>query len=247
MTSSMRTSLAGSALPLIVFATMNTAGCNERKVSPAPPTPEPPAIVPGLSSLLPDAEPTERHAQADDALVIFPAERAREFHTPQADDYWTPSTENVRAAANAIATHLNTHAALDHLDSSDEWFDAAADNGLGQHLQDGARFILPQLATYRAQFAGVVRHGNRMVAANYLCRWIHPEPGMASYWLSRRWHEVDDGGPCFFHFFYDPRDGSIHDLALKDRRPHPPSIARFAQRTLDFHSPRSSKTSDSGH
>jgi len=181
-------------------------------MSPPPPQPEPPASVPVSSSPLPGAEPPELPAKADEALVIFSAEQAREFHMPQADDYWTPSTEDVRAAANAIANHLNKHAASSHLDSSDEWFDAGADNGLGQYLQDGARFILPRLATYRAQFAGVVRHGNRMVAANYLCE-FHPAE-KASYWLSRRWHEVYDGGPCYFHFFYDPRDRSIHGLAI---------------------------------
>src|ERR1019366_3148714 len=71
---------------------------------------------------LPGAEPPELPPKADEALVIFPAEQAREFQTPQADDYWTPSTEDVRAAANAITNHLNKHAASTHLDSSDEWF-----------------------------------------------------------------------------------------------------------------------------
>jgi hypothetical protein len=119
----------------------------------------------------------------------------------------------VRAAANAIASHLNEHAASSHLDSSDEWFGTPPESGLGQYLQDGARFILPRLDAYRAQFTGVVRRGHRMVAANYLCE-FYPAPEKASYWLSRRWHQVDDGGPCFFHFFYDPRDRSIHGLAL---------------------------------
>ncbi len=201
------------AASLIVLAAVSTAGCKERNLSRPPPQPEPTAGVPVSSSPMPRAEPPELPGKLDDALVIFPAERARELHTPQADDYWTPSTEEVRAAANAIANHLSKHAASSHLDSSDEWFDAAPDKRLGHYLQDGARFILPRLGSYRTQFVGVVRHGNRMVAANYLCE-FHPAPEKASYWLSRRWHEVDDGGPCYFQFFYDPRDRSVHGLTI---------------------------------
>jgi hypothetical protein len=200
------------AASILVLATVNTAGCKERNVSPPPPAPEPLASGPVASSPLPGAEPPSRPANADEALVIFPAEQARELHEPQADDYFTPSTEDVRAAANAIASHLKKHAASSDLDSSDEWFGSPPENALGEYLQDGARFILPRLVTYWAQFAGVVRHGRKMVAANYLCEFDPAEK--ASYWLRRRWYQVDDGGACYFQFFYDPQDRSIHDLAL---------------------------------
>jgi hypothetical protein len=202
------------AASLVFLTTVSTAACKERHASSAPPQPEAPASVAASSSPLPDPGSADVPSEPDDLLVVFPAEQAREFHTPRADDYWTPSAEDVRAAANAIETHLAVHAISSRLDSSDEeWFDGGPDHGLGQYLQDGARFILPQLATYRAQFTGVVRHGKRLVAANYVCR-VYPSPHKASYWLRRRWHEIDDGGPCYFHFFYDARDRSIHGLAL---------------------------------
>jgi hypothetical protein len=32
--------------------------------------------------------------------------------------------------------------------------------------------------------------------------------------LASRWVEVNDGGACFFHFWYDPEDQSIHDIYI---------------------------------
>jgi hypothetical protein len=137
---------------------------------------------------------TER--PTEQRLFVIPASRAREAGYERAEGYWTPSFQEVRGI----------------------------DERLPRVLADQARdprapTIAPRVAAYQAQFIGLVRSGKRRVLGNYMCtQWIEvteaQHPGrrfdFEMYWLN----DVQDGGVCFFHFWYDPADKSIHDLSI---------------------------------
>lgn len=124
-----------------------------------------------------------------DLFFIVPAEKARAFEVPKTDTYWTPSTADVRAAAEAIKAYLPK-----------------------MREPRGQEMILAEWAKYRAQFVGVVRNGKRQVAANFFCS-VGLDDRTSLIW-QHHWVVASDGGPCYFHFEFDPKDGSIHDLVI---------------------------------
>jgi hypothetical protein len=137
---------------------------------------------------------TER--QTEERLFVITEARAREggLGAPGAEDYWTPSFEDVKQ----VDSRLREALAVSVCDSR-----AAA--------------IAPRLPAYRAQFVGVVQHGKRRILGNYVCtRWIEmAEAGHPAIRFDERWLSgIEDGGECFFHFWYDPRDKSIHALSI---------------------------------
>jgi hypothetical protein len=114
--------------------------------------------------------------------VIVPEQDARAFD-PRADGYWTPAEADVRAL----------------------------EAGLVQFLQAAAPERSPELwrkqASYKRQYAGLVRDGRRLVYASFFCdsggeAWRH-EPLF-----------VMDGGDCFFQLTYDPARGTFDDLMV---------------------------------
>jgi hypothetical protein len=142
---------------------------------------------------IPDAQPPP-----EERLFVFPESRAREWGGElAADGYWTPSFETVKE----IDSRLPAALAADGCDPR------------------GAA-IAPRLAAYRGQFVGLVRGGKRRILGNYVCtRWIesmeadHPDQGRLH--LDTNWEDgIYDGGGCFFHFWYDPRDKSFHSLSI---------------------------------
>jgi hypothetical protein len=76
----------------------------------------------------------------------------------------------------------------------------------------GQEIILKDLGSYRAQFAGIIRNGNRLIAANYFCRGTNDDR-ISKTWQSH-WVVVFDGGPCYFHFIFDPKGRSIREFVI---------------------------------
>ncbi len=138
---------------------------------------------------------TERPTK--ERLFVITESRAREgAGAPRAEAYWTPSFEDVLEVDSRLPSALAVFAC---------------------DLRAAA--IAPRLAAYRAQFIGVVQRGKRRILGNYVCtRWIEmleaERPGLRFQFDMRWLSDVQDGGLCFFHFWYDPRDKSIHALSI---------------------------------
>jgi hypothetical protein len=127
--------------------------------------------------------------QADSSFFIVPGDEARAFGAPKADGYWTPSSDDARIASRAILQHL-----------------AAVPDTQGE------KEILASFPRYRAQIAGVIRHGQRLIEANYFC-FAPRDDEVPDYW-KKRWVVVFDGGPCFFTFTFDPRKKAVQNLVI---------------------------------
>jgi hypothetical protein len=126
----------------------------------------------------------DAEAPPEQRLFVIPAAQAR--GAVGAQGYWTPVVGDVLEVAS-----VRLPAAL--LASCDR----------------RARSIAPRLDAYRAQFIGVVQGGRRRILGNYLCSVLRGYED-----LSVRWLQISDGGECYFHFWYDPQDKSVHDILI---------------------------------
>lgn len=118
------------------------------------------------------------------AARILPAERARAQGLPKASAYWTPSLSEAWHVDQVIPPRL-----------------------LDAYGGEVEREIASRLDAYKAQYVGIVVDGRRRIVGNYLCgSWVRDAE------LVKLWLEIADGGPCFFHFTYDPEDGAIVDF-----------------------------------
>jgi hypothetical protein len=132
---------------------------------------------------------------AEERLFVMPGERVVGSAVPDADGYWTPSFDEVKEVESRLRDALASFAC--------DW---------------RAPAIAPRLAAYQAQFLGVIEHGHRRILANYFCTRVlkmYEDSFKTRFHLGARWNtDFEDGGECFFHFWYDPSDKSIHALSI---------------------------------
>jgi hypothetical protein len=123
--------------------------------------------------------------------VIFAAENAANqgidlwFNVP-AEDYWTPTPEEIAPLEQGLATYLQ---------------EAATD----RHPR-----IWQELPTYKRQYLGVIVEGQREILGVFFCASYYdyfedwPDEVAA----------VNDGGDCFFELRYNVETGTFHDLSV---------------------------------
>ena len=134
-------------------------------------------------------QPVDASDAAPEALMFFvPRERARAMDAPDAGGYWTPSQVDVESVAGVLRESL------------------AAD-------PDGP-YIIANLPSSRAQLVGIVSHGERRILANYVCKRSFDTGVLAANDMRTHWIRVYDGGPCFFHFTYDPGTKKVYDMII---------------------------------
>ncbi|HEU5090546.1 MAG TPA: hypothetical protein VFT99_23990 [Roseiflexaceae bacterium] len=114
--------------------------------------------------------------------VIVPENAARAAD-PQAAAYWTPSDDDIAEFEAGLAPFVR--AAAPHR-SSDLW---------------------QRQATYKRQYAGIVREGKRLIYANFLC------DDMQGRWKTT-YVIVMDGGDCFFQATYDTATHQFTGLSV---------------------------------
>ena len=124
--------------------------------------------------------------------VIFTAESSAntglifQFNDPIVE-YWTPTEEQVLALESGVYDFLDETIPPEHY----------------------GREILERLPYYRRQYFGIgFREGEQLIYASYFC----PEDYF-DYWLEGN-VAVEDGGECFFQFFYNPETGAYSDLRI---------------------------------
>lgn len=164
------------------------------------PAPTVTTIPPSPTETVPSATPTA--AEVTDGAntlievsgveaVIFAAQNAANqgldlwFNVP-AEDYWTPSEEEVVALEEGLAAYLQEEA--------------------------GERYprIWQELPTYKRQYAGVVVEGEREILGVFFCA---SNVDFFEDW-EERVVAVDDGGDCFFELRYNPATDTFHDLSV---------------------------------
>lgn len=114
--------------------------------------------------------------------VIVPEQDARTLD-PQAQGYWTPTEADVQALEAGLVAFLQA--------SSPQ-----ASPGLWE-----------KQATYRRQYVGLLRDGQRLVYASFFCETFGGD------W-QREVLFVLDGGDCFFQLTYDVERGTYGDLMV---------------------------------
>ena len=121
-----------------------------------------------------------------DTLFVFAEASALAIAYPPSESYWTPTFEDVKLIAVSKVPAA-----------------------LAASCDSRARGIAKRLAAYRAQFVGIVEKGKRRIVGNYVCLGNSEREDLRVTWV-----DMDDGGECFFGFWYDPVDGSVHDLLI---------------------------------
>lgn len=125
--------------------------------------------------------------------VIFTADNTEkhtglifEFNDPIVE-YWTPTEAQVLEIEEGVYAFLDSEIPEDHY----------------------GRAILERLPYYRRQYFGIgFREGEQLIYASYFCPADHFD-----YWLEGN-VAVEDGGECFFQFFYNPETGAYSDLQI---------------------------------
>ena len=101
----------------------------------------------------------------------------------RAEGYWTPAAADIIGMEAGLADYLRTAAASR---SPDLW---------------------QKQASYKRQYAGLVRDGQRLVYASFFCDTV-----------DERWREqivmVLDGGDCYFQLTYTIDQGTYQDLMI---------------------------------
>jgi hypothetical protein len=114
--------------------------------------------------------------------VIVPEQDASALD-PQAQSYWTPAEADVQALEAGLVTFLQSSP------------------------PQASPMLWEKQSTYRRQYAGLVRNGQRLVYASFFCDTLGED------W-QREVVFVLDGGDCFFQLTYDVERGTYDNLMV---------------------------------
>jgi hypothetical protein len=102
---------------------------------------------------------------------------------PQAQDYWTPAGADVQALEAGLVTFLQASP------------------------PQASPMLWEKQSTYRPQYAGLLRNGQRLIYASFFCDTLGED------W-QREVIFVLDGGDCFFQLTYNMERGTYGNLIV---------------------------------